>query len=311
MRLKRKGVRPIGRPVTFHFDRRKIEAFEGETVASALAAHEIVSIREDSQGDRRGLYCGMGVCFECVVTIDGRIGQRACMTKVRGGEDVRSTPPSGTPQDPIKPLARPPAGGALPETKVDVLVIGAGPGGLSAALAARQAGASVIVLDERGESGGQYYKPIAATHEAGTPPDRQFRDGEALLASVRTAGVQLVHDVSVFGAFTRDEVLALVDGEAVVFRARRLILATGAYERPMPIPGWTLPGAMTTGALPNADAQSAGDAGKARGPRRQRPAQFSACRRFGQRRGRRRRHCGKRSASRLGRCANGRECCLE
>ena len=52
-----------------------------------------------------------------------------------------------------------------------------------------------------------------------------------------------------FGAFSPDEVLALVDGEAVVFRPRRLILATGAYERPMPMPGWGLPGVMTTGAL--------------------------------------------------------------
>ncbi len=249
MRLKRKGVRPVGRPVTFHFDHLEIEAFEGETVASALAAHDIVSMREDSPGDRRGLYCGMGACFECVVIIDGHIGQRACMTKVRGGEDVRSTPSMGRPDDPIKPLAGLPEGTALPEQKVDVLVIGAGPGGLSAALAARHAGASVIVLDERGESGGQYYKPIATSHEAATPPDRQFRDGSTLLAKARTVGVQLMHDVSVFGAFAKDEVLALVDGKAVVFRPQRLILATGAYERPMPIPGWTLPGVMTTGAL--------------------------------------------------------------
>ena len=249
MRLKRKGVRPVGRPITFHFDHREIEAFEGETIASALAAHEIVSIREDSRDDRRGLYCGMGACFECVVTVDGRIGQRACMAKLRGGEKVRSTSPSGTPDDPIKPLARPPSGKALPERQIDVLVIGAGPGGLSAALAARQAGASVIVLDERGESGGQYYKPIAASHEAVAPPDRQFRVGNALLANVRAAGVQFVHGVTVFGAFAKDEVLALVDDQAVVFRPRRLILATGAYERPMPISGWTLPGVMTTGAL--------------------------------------------------------------
>ena len=249
MRLKRKGVRPVGRPITFHFDHREIEAFEGETIAGALAAHDIVSIREVGQGDRRGLYCGMGACFDCVVTIDGRIGQRACMTKLRGGEEVRSTPPSGTPDDPIKPLVRPPTGKALSEKQIDVLFIGAGPGGLSAALSARRAGASVIVLDERSESGGQYYKPIAVSYDAAAPPDRQFRDGDALLANVLAAGVQLIHDVTVFGAFAKDEVLALVDGEAVVFRQRRLILATGAYERPMPIPGWTLPGVMTTGAL--------------------------------------------------------------
>lgn len=249
MRLKRAGVRPVGRPVTFYVDQQAIEAFAGETIASALAANDIVLLREESPGDRRGLYCGMGACFECVVTIDGRVGQRACMTKVRGGEHVRSATPSGKPDDPIKPQGKSPAVKSLLERCIDVLVIGAGPGGLSAALAACRAGASVIVLDERSDSGGQYYKPIAASHEAASPPDHQFRDGDALMASVCEAGVHLLQGVTVFGAFAKDEVLALVDGEAVVFRPQRLILATGAYERPMPIPGWTLPGVMTTGAL--------------------------------------------------------------
>ena len=249
MRLKRQGIRPVGRSVTFRFDHHEIDAFAGETIASALAAQDMASIRQDQGGTWRGLYCGMGACFECVVTVDGRVAQRACMTKVQGGEDVRSTPPSGKRDEPIKPLASPPAGAAFAERQVDVLVIGAGPGGLSAALAARRAGASVTVLDERSDGGGQFYKPIAASHEAASLPDRQFREGNALLAEVRAAGVRVVQDATVFGAFTKEDVLASVDGQAVVFRPRRLILATGAYERPVPIPGWTLPGVMTTGAL--------------------------------------------------------------
>ncbi|MEM9443041.1 MAG: FAD-dependent oxidoreductase, partial [Pseudomonadota bacterium] len=249
MRLKRQGVRPIGQPVSFYFDRHEIEAFKGETIASALAAHGIATIRRDQTDKWRGVYCGMGACFECAVTIDGRLGQRACMSKVRGGEKVRSTLPSGKADDPVMPLANRPVGKALSEREVDILVIGAGPGGMSAAAAACHAGASVVVLDERSDSGGQYYKPIASSHEAAAPTDRQFRDGEALLARVRAAGVQCLNDVTVFGAFAKDEVLALVDGEAVVFHPQRLILATGALERPMPFPGWTLPGVMTTGAL--------------------------------------------------------------
>ncbi len=249
MRLKRDGVRPVGRSITFHFDGREIDAIAGETVASALAADDIVSMRKAGSEDCRGLYCGMGACFDCAVTIDGRIGQRACLAKLCGGEDVRSTAPTGDGDDPIRPLAAAPKAEALPERDVDILVIGAGPGGLSAALAARSAGAEVTVLDERSESGGQYYKPIAAAHEAARPLDRQFADGAALSADVSAAGVRRLHDASVFGAFSPDEVLALVDGAAVIFKPRQLILATGAYERPMPIPGWTLPGVMTTGAL--------------------------------------------------------------
>src|SRR6202012_5994799 len=63
------------------------------------------------------------------------------------------------------------------------------------------------------------------------------------------AGVRLEAEACVWGAFAPDEIAALVRGQAVVVHPRRLILATGAHERPVPIPGWTLPGVMTTGGL--------------------------------------------------------------
>ena len=171
------------------------------------------------------------------------------MTKVAGGEEVRSTMPSGGPDDPLMPLTRPPEGAALLETSVDVLMIGAGTAGLSGAIAACRAGAGVVVLDERTECGGQYCKPIASSHRVEQPPDRQILEGARLTDDAPRSGVRLLQGASVFGAFSLDEVLALVDGAAVLFRPRRLILATGAYERPMPTMGWTLTGVMTTGAL--------------------------------------------------------------
>ena len=136
----------------------------------------------------------------------------------------------------------------LEERSTDILVIGAGPAGLAAALAGRRCGASVVVLDERPQSGGQYYKGIASSHQTATPPDKQFHEGSVLIEDVRSSGVSILQEVTVWGAFAANEVLALVAGEAIVFRPRRLVLATGAYERAMPIPGWTLPGVMTTGA---------------------------------------------------------------
>ncbi|MEM7024307.1 MAG: FAD-dependent oxidoreductase, partial [Pseudomonadota bacterium] len=252
-RLRRSHVQPAGEPVQFTFDGRTYGALAGETVAAALAANGVAALRQayalsEARPDWRGLYCGMGACFDCVVTVDGRAGQRACLTKILGGEVVRSAQPTGRPDDVLQPLVSSPALKTLNERTVDILVVGAGPAGLSAALAARRSGAGVLVLDERPESGGQYYKPIASSHQTSAPPDRQFRDGETLVEAVRDAGVEVIQGATVWGAFAADDVLALIDGVATVVRPSRLILATGAYERAMPIPGWTLPGVMTTGA---------------------------------------------------------------
>jgi glycine/D-amino acid oxidase-like deaminating enzyme len=182
----------------------------------------------------------MGACQDCVVTIDGRIGQRACVTPVRAGMVVRSELPAT-----IAPFATSPA----PERRAtDILVVGAGPAGLAAATAAAEAGAGVTLLDERAETGGQYTKPLGGAL-LDAAPDTRFRMG--LLARERAlrAGVTIETDALVWGAFAPDEIAVLQGGLAVTWRPRRLILATGAHERPVPIPGWTLPGVLTTGGL--------------------------------------------------------------
>ncbi len=73
--------------------------------------------------------------------------------------------------------------------------------------------------------------------------------GAELRRRAEAAGVRIETEAVVWGAFAPDEIAALVRGRAVTFRPRRLILAPGAHERPVPLPGWTLPGVMTTGAL--------------------------------------------------------------
>src|ERR1700760_797303 len=85
MRLTHPAIRPVGRAITFQFDGSPIAALEGETIAAALSAAGIVAFRRTQNGAPRGLHCGMGACFDCVVTVDGRIGQRACMTEAADG----------------------------------------------------------------------------------------------------------------------------------------------------------------------------------------------------------------------------------
>ncbi|MBV9247995.1 MAG: FAD-dependent oxidoreductase, partial [Acetobacteraceae bacterium] len=243
MRLTHKTIRPTGRPVTLTFEGHPIQALEGETIAAALSAAGIVSFRHTASGAPRGLYCGMGACFDCVVTVDGHIGQRACMTKVADGMVVAGAPPASPRQLAPEPTRHAPA-----EQHCDVLVVGGGPAGLSAAIAAAEAGAAVVLLDERPSVGGQYAKQPATSH-MDAAPDAQFRLGAELHRRAQRAEVRIKTDALVWGAFSANEIAALLKGRETVFHPKRLILAPGAHERPVPIPGWTLPGVMTTGAL--------------------------------------------------------------
>ncbi len=66
-----------------------VPARHGQTVAAALLAAGRRVFRITAQGQPRGLFCGMGVCFDCLVTVDGLTGQRACLTPVRPGMQIQ------------------------------------------------------------------------------------------------------------------------------------------------------------------------------------------------------------------------------
>lgn len=78
-----------GAAVTISVDGASRQAHLGETVAAALIAGGEVAIRRTRGGSARGLYCGMGVCFECLMVVDGVPNTRACMTWVRDGMEIR------------------------------------------------------------------------------------------------------------------------------------------------------------------------------------------------------------------------------
>jgi NADPH-dependent 2,4-dienoyl-CoA reductase/sulfur reductase-like enzyme len=122
----------------------------------------------------------------------------------------------------------------------DVVVIGAGPGGLEAALAAAQAGARVVVLDAAPMAGGQVWRA-----RQGVPP----REAARLLARLADVRVPVLAGTRVAMPLPGGELL--VDGPdgGGRLRAGALVLATGARERLLPFPGWTLPGVFGAGGL--------------------------------------------------------------
>lgn len=246
----RRGMRRTDREVDITFDGEPLRAVEGESLGAALTAAGKLALRHDKDGISHGLYCGMGACFECLVTVDGRASQRACLTKVAAGMRVESQPDRVPLSDPEARALTSGPPGQIPVREVEILVLGAGPAGLAAAREAASMGAEVVVVDERPQPGGQFYKQPASARASVDPSamDRQSREGRRLIEEVAAAGVEFLSQATVWGAFPGHEIGVIREDGATCFRASQIILATGACERPVPVPGWTLPGVMMTGA---------------------------------------------------------------
>lgn len=132
----------------------------------------------------------------------------------------------------------------------DVAIIGAGPAGMSAACQAAELGLSVVLMDEQPRAGGQIYRNVGAASRGRLDwlgPD--YARGRTLVERLAIAqGVSHLTSATVWDVSPTLAVSYLLDGRAAQCRAKHLIVATGAMERPSPLPGWTLPGVMNAGA---------------------------------------------------------------
>jgi len=135
----------------------------------------------------------------------------------------------------------------------DVAVIGAGPAGLAAASLAARAGLSTILLDENQGPGGQVWRGVTSTPVKET---RLLGDdywaGARLVEEVRASSAEILQGATVWSLDRHLEIGISMSGGSQFIRAGRVIIATGALERPFPISGWTLPGVMTAGAAQTA-----------------------------------------------------------
>lgn len=140
----------------------------------------------------------------------------------------------------------------------DLAIIGAGPAGMSAALTAADHGLTVVVIDEQQRAGGQIFRqpPEAFTGSVLHPTAgygwateliRRFEEDPRLTTEFGWSAIGVLHDDAEPG----DLCVAINHPEhgTRVIGARRLLIATGAYDLPVAFPGWTLPGVMTAGGV--------------------------------------------------------------
>lgn len=131
----------------------------------------------------------------------------------------------------------------------DVVIIGAGPAGMAAAEVAARHGAKTLVLDEQSAPGGQIYRAIETMGSRQRPElGVAYFNGVKQAQGFRASNVDYQPGASVWHVSKEKTVAYSCHGTSSLVTAKQVIIATGAQERPMPIPGWTLPGVMTMGA---------------------------------------------------------------
>ncbi|MGB7317743.1 MAG: sarcosine oxidase subunit alpha family protein [Planktotalea sp.] len=301
MRVENKGLIDRTRPVSFTFDGTRFQGFAGDTVASALLAHDVRLMGRSFKYHRpRGVLTAGSEEPNALVTIkrgaDAEPNVRATTQAIFEGLEVRSQnawPSLGFDALGINDLAAPffsagfyyktfmwprafwekiyepairrAAGlGGLSGTAnsaqyerafafCDLLVIGAGPAGLMAALEAGRAGADVILADEDSQAGGRL---LAETHSVGGEAGHAW--AATMIAELSSMdNVRIMRRTTVTGAYDQGTFGALERvsdtgaPRACFWRivAKRSILAAGALERPVAFQNNDRPGIMTAGAV--------------------------------------------------------------
>jgi NADPH-dependent 2,4-dienoyl-CoA reductase/sulfur reductase-like enzyme len=125
-----------------------------------------------------------------------------------------------------------------------IVVVGAGPAGLAASISAAESGAKVLLVDSADHLGGQFWR-----HAVDDQLDSQGRD--LISAVVRNSNIEILLSAQIWRATHLEgetTLHLLIHGKSREIKTKLLVLATGAYDRTLPFPGWDIPGVMTPGA---------------------------------------------------------------
>jgi len=248
------------RVLTVVVDGEECAAHPGDTIASALLASGRIRVGDSIyRGRPRGVVAAGAEEPNALVQVLGEHSEPSVTATVRSvvdGLEVRTLSGLGV-------LSPEPDEATYDKRFVhtDVLVVGAGPAGLAAALTAARSGARVVLVDEQPELGGSLLAARTETVD-GRPAAAWLADASAELAG--TAEVTVLTRTAAFGSYDDNYVVAVEDrasassgpqGPGVSrqrvwhVRARRVVLATGAFERPLVFQGNDVPGVMLAGAV--------------------------------------------------------------
>jgi len=235
--------------ITFSFEGKKYEAYENETIVSALVRNEIKAFRIDKENKERGPYCNIGFCNDCLVSVNEIATTKACITKLKDGDKV------------LKHQYRPKLKIEAEEKskksvriKTKIIILGAGPGGLNAAKEFSRNAIDYILIDEKDSIGGQYFKDVSSIYKN---VDKKGLDSQYLQLSqfknlLKNDDNRTFLNCKVWGVFKKGpaefEICADQKGKDLRFITSKLIVATGSYEKPFYVNGWHLPNVMGTGA---------------------------------------------------------------
>ena len=129
----------------------------------------------------------------------------------------------------------------------DLVVIGAGPAGMAAVMEAARSGVRTLVLDENPSYGGQIYRGIASTTKKRLGIlGKDYAHGAGLAQEFTASDAGYLAKATVWQLSPEREIGVSCDGRSRLIMADRILVATGAMERPFPVEGWTLPGVMTS-----------------------------------------------------------------
>jgi sarcosine oxidase subunit alpha len=240
---------PERKEVAFTWNGRKLTGYEGEMISSALIANGIhVFGHHAKDGSAQGIFCANGQCSQCLVIADG-LPEKSCMTPLREGMAVESLEGlAKLPEDDRAPLLRQP-----PVREVEVLIVGGGPAGLSAAVELGNLGIDTLIVDDKQRLGGKlllqthkFFGSVEDSH-AGT---RGFEIATILEDEVRKrSSVEVWVNTTAVGVFS-DGIVGVLKGRTYrKVRPQKMLVAAGAREKMLSFPGNTLPGVYGAGAF--------------------------------------------------------------